>query len=410
MPARTVTAMPGPLNTVVRCIGYSWIGVVMFGLYPPTAPHALTVQIIAYLAAGLGVAGWTLVERYPPAGRRRARLLPVATGAIAAASGCAAASGYGGLALLVLGFFAAMTAASECDLMPALAVPLSGVLAAEITVLAYGAGYGGYFGFPVAFTCAFFIGRSIGRTRAALRMQAEQAVQLLAQREQTEAERRRADLLDERARVAREIHDVLAHSLGALGIQVQAARSVLTDRGDIATADEMLAAAQKMAAEGLTETRRALHALRTDTLPLDEELAKATATYAERYRVAASVHTEGTPRPVPPDATVALLRIAQEALVNAAKHATGQPVWIRLAYDPAEVRLTVSNELIARSTGHAEISQPSNATDQAVVRTANTGYGLTGMRERLRLLNGSLQTGRCDSQWVVTAQVPVPAL
>jgi signal transduction histidine kinase len=409
MPARTVTAMPVPLNTVVRSLGYAWIGVVMFGLYPPTAHHALTVQVIAYLAAGLGVAAWSLVEHYPPAARR-AWLLPAATGVIAAASGCAAGSGYGGLALLVLGFFATMTAADcDLDLMPALAVPLGGILASEITVLAYGAGYGGYIGFPVAFTSAFFIGRSISRTRAALRMQAEQAVQLLAQREQTEAERRRADLLDERARVAREIHDVLAHSLGALGIQVQAARSVLTDRGDIAKADEMLAAAQKMAAEGLIETRRALHALRTDTRPLDEELAKATATYAERYRVTASVHTEGAPRPVPPDATVALLRIAQEAMVNAAKHATGQPVRVRLAYDPAEVRLTVSNELTAQPTGHAETSRPGNATGETVVSTANTGYGLTGMRERLRLLNGSVESGRRDSQWVVTAQVPVPA-
>jgi signal transduction histidine kinase len=171
----------------------------------------------------------------------------------------------------------------------------------------------------------------------------------------------------------------------------------------------MLAAAQKMAAEGLTETRRALHALRTDTLPLDEELAKATATYAERYRVAASVHTEGAPRPVPPDATVALLRIAQEAMVNAAKHATGQPVRVRLAYDPAEVRLIVSNELAAQPPSQAKASQPSNALDQAVVSTADSGYGLTGMRERLRLLNGSLESGRRDSQWVVTAQVPVPA-
>lgn len=85
--------MPVALNTAVRSIGYAWIGVVMFGLYPPTAHHALTVQIIAYLVAGLGVVGWTLVDHYPPAAKRRARLLPFATGVIAAASGCAAASG-----------------------------------------------------------------------------------------------------------------------------------------------------------------------------------------------------------------------------------------------------------------------------------------------------------------------------
>ena len=218
---------------------------------------------------------------------------------------------------------------------------------------------------------------------------------LLAQREQTEAERRRADLFAERARVAREIHDVLAHSLGALGIQVQAARSVLTDRGDIDKADEMLAAAQRMAAEGLTETRRALHALRTDTLPLDEELAKATATYAERYRVAASVHTEGTPRPVPPDATVALLRVAQEALVNAAKHGAGKPVTVRLDFAAASVGLTVRNEVDAAAPRAVELS------------TVNAGYGLTGMRERLRLLGGTLAAGPDGTCWVVTAQVPL---
>ena len=74
-------------------------------------------------------------------------------------------------------------------------------------------------------------GLIIGRNRGAYRIQAEQAAQLLAQREQLQAEQRRADLLDERARIAREIHDVLAHSLGGLGIQIQAARAVLTDHG-----------------------------------------------------------------------------------------------------------------------------------------------------------------------------------
>jgi hypothetical protein len=88
-----------------------------------------------------------------------------------------------------------------------------------------------------------------GLNRGACRVQAGQAAELLAQRAELHAGQRRADLLDERARIAREIHDVLAHSLGALGIQIQAARAVLTDRGDIAGADELLAEAQRMAAD-----------------------------------------------------------------------------------------------------------------------------------------------------------------
>jgi signal transduction histidine kinase len=124
----------------------------------------------------------------------------------------------------------------------------------------------------------------IGRNRVAYRIQAEQSAMLLAKNERLQAEQRRADLLDERARIAREIHDVLAHSLGALGIQIQAARSVLSK--DPEQAGELLAAARQMAAAGLVETRRAVHALRTDTLPLSEELARVSDTYAERYQVA----------------------------------------------------------------------------------------------------------------------------
>ena len=237
-------------------------------------------------------------------------------------------------------------------------------------------------------------GLVIGHNWGAYRVQAEQAAALLAQREQLQAEQRRADLLDERTRIAREIHDVLAHSLGALGIQIQAARSVLHKDAD--QASDLLAAAQQMAAEGLVETRRAVQALRTDTLPLDEELALVTDTHSQRYHVPVSYDTGGVPAALPPDATLALLRIAQEALVNAAKHAAGQPVAVRLAYGDADVRLTVRNDL-----------PPGTDTRQAAdVSTVNGGYGLTGMHERLRLLNGTLEAGRRDGQWIVTAELP----
>jgi len=191
---------------------------------------------------------------------------------------------------------------------------------------------------------------------------------------------------------------VLAHSLGALGIQIQAARAVLADHKDIDRADEILAGAQRMATEGLVDTRRAVHALRADTLPLDEELARASDTYAQRYRVAASFDIGGSPAPLPPDATIALLRIAQESLVNAAKHAAGQGVAVRLDYSDADVRLTVRNDL-----------PPGAAADAGTgVGSVNGGYGLTGMRERLRLLNGTLEAERRDDQWVVTARLPRP--
>jgi signal transduction histidine kinase len=306
--------------------------------------------------------------------------------------GAASVSGTdGGMAMVIFALVAAMAAGGDGDLVPAIAVTAAGVLATEVSGLAFGASAPTLIGFPVVIAS----GLLVGRNRAAFRVKAEQAAALLVQRERLEAEQRRADLLDERTRIAREIHDVLAHSIGALGIQIQAARSVLTDYGDIDRAVELLTAAQRMAGEGLTETRRAVHALRSDTLPLAEELAKATSTYGERYRVAVSLDTEGTPRPVPAEATVALLRVAQEALVNAVKHGAGKPVTVRLDFDAAWVRLTVRNEVDAVAPSVVELS------------TVNAGYGLTGMRERLRLLGGTLEAGRDGTCWVVTAQVPL---
>jgi signal transduction histidine kinase len=383
------------VNLVARSLGLAWVGAVAFGIYPSSGRAELLLQAIAYGVTWLGMIGWALIDYSPRAERYREHGLPVILGVIAAAMGAAATSATdGNMALLIFALVAAMHAGGEADLGPAIAVTAAGILGTEVSGLAFGASYITLIGFPVVIAS----GLLIGRNRAAFRVQAEQAAALLAQRERLEAEQRRADLLDERTRLAREIHDVLAHSIGALGIQIQAARSVLTDYGDIDRAVELLTAAQRMAGEGLTETRRAVHALRSDTLPLAEELAKAVSTYGERYRVSVSLDSEGAPRPVPAEATVALLRVGQEALVNAAKHGAGKPVTVRLDFDAAWVRLTVRNEVDAVAAPRAvELS------------TVNAGYGLTGMRERLRLLGGTLEAGRDGTGWVVTAQVPLPA-
>ncbi len=382
------------VNWLARGLGFAWLGLLAFLIAPAHQPGAVAVQAAGYGLLGVALLAWALLEARPPEARHHRRALTVLRGVIAVASGLACGAGYGGSAMVAFGFVAAMMAASDDGLGAALAVTGSGILATEISGLAFGGGYGTLLGLP----SILLAGLVVGRNRGAYRVQAEQAAQLLAQREDLEAEQRRAGLLDERARIAREIHDVLAHSLGALGIQIQAARAVLTDTGDAARADEVLAAAQRMAAEGLVETRRAVHALRAGTLPLDEELARASDTHAQRYHVPATFDVGGSPGPLPPDATVALLRVAQESLVNAAKHAAGQGVAVRLDYSDADVRLTVRNDLPAATGPDGE----------AGVSTVNAGYGLTGMRERLRLLNGTLQAGRRDNQWIVSAELPRP--
>jgi signal transduction histidine kinase len=379
------------VNWLARSLGFAWLGVLTFVIAPPTGLAATLVQALGYAIAGLAVAAWTLLDLAPHAAPARWRSLPVLWGIIAVSSGAAAGAGNGGLGLTVFVLVAALVTGGAASLATGLAVTSAGILAFEASGLAFGIGYGLLIGLAAVIASGLLLGRNYG----VYRIQAEQSAALLAQHEQLEAEQRRADLLDERTRLAREIHDVLAHSLGALSIQIQAARSVLTDRGDVGRADELLAAAQRMAAEGLVETRRAVHALRSDTLPLNEELASVTETHAQRYGVAVSFDTGGTPEPLPPDATIALLRVAQEALVNAAKHAAGQHVAVRLDYADSAVTLVVSNALAALPAG-----------DAASIRTADVGYGLTGMRERLRMLNGTLEAGCRDGQWVVTAQLP----
>jgi len=151
-----------------------------------------------------------------------------------------------------------------------------------------------------------------------------------------------------------------------------------------------------MAAEGLTETRRAVHALRVDTLPLGEELAVVVDTHRQRYHVPVTLETSGIARTLPPDAALALLRTAQEALVNAAKHAPRQRVTVSLDYRENDVRLSVVNGLDGAAV--------------SVRRPGSTGgYGLTGMRERLRLLNGTLLAGPRDNEWSATAELPLAA-
>ena len=239
-----------------------------------------------------------------------------------------------------------------------------------------------------------------GRNRAAYRRQAGQSAALVTQMKQLRAEQRRAAVLDERTRIAREIHDVLAHSLGALGIQLQAVRAVLGEQGDTGRALGLLDQAQRMARDGLAETRRAVQALRAGTAGLDEELAALAGTHRSRHHAHVSVGVGGQPRPLPPEATVALIRTAAEALVNTAKHAPAQPVDIGLQY--GEERSPDDHQQPAA----ARPPRPPGSRPGPAFATVNGGYGLTGMRERLLLIGGSLTAAAGGGRWTVTARVP----
>jgi len=370
---------------LIRVTGFAVIGILAL-ISPPHSVAQRAVQIACFSAVGLALLAWIALDVRP---RYRAQGLPVALGVMAIAGGVAAVTSGNGQTLVAFACVAAFWTGSETDLPTSIAVAAAGIVSIWVAGGIAGSSFGTLAGDPLLLAvCTMF-----GLQRRSFRVQAEQSKALLAQHERLRAEQRRGDVLDERTRIAREIHDVLAHSLGALGIQIQAAKAMLTDHGDVERAVETLTTAQRMAAEGLTETRRAVHALRVDTLPLGEELAAVADTHRQRYHVPVTFETSGVAKTLPPDASLALLRAAQEAMVNAAKHAPGQPVAICLDYGDNDVRLSVVNGL--DGTG-ASVRQPGNTG----------GYGLTGMRERLRLLNGTLRAGPGDNDWTVTAELP----
>ncbi|MEU6452276.1 histidine kinase [Streptomyces sp. NPDC046979] len=222
-----------------------------------------------------------------------------------------------------------------------------------------------------------------------LRLDAEgrgSTIRLLAQERAARAAEAESAALAERARIAREIHDVLAHSLSAQLVHLEAARLLIERGADRERILDRVVAARGMARDGLTETRQALSALRGELTPLEDFLAHLVRTTGSD----AEVTITGDRRPLPAEASQAVRRVAQEALTNARKHAPGAGVRVRLDYGAHEVMLDV------RDSG----GSPGELT------TTGGGYGLLGMRERAELLGGSLRAGPGEEGFVVTLKVP----
>lgn len=202
-------------------------------------------------------------------------------------------------------------------------------------------------------------------------------------RRAADAEAREA-ALTERARIARDIHDVVGHSLSGIALQLDMA-DALHQRGREKEANQAVLKARSLAVGGMAETRRAVQALREDTLPLAGSLA-ALATSAR-----AEFSVSGQQGHVPVETVQTLIRAAQEALTNAQKYAPDAAVRLILTFSPESILLSVHNEPAAT---------PSPAQRAG-------GMGLVGMRERAGLLNGSLRAGpEPDGGWLVEMEIP----
>jgi signal transduction histidine kinase len=189
----------------------------------------------------------------------------------------------------------------------------------------------------------------------------------------------RAAAVAERARVARELHDVLAHSLSALALHLESTRLLAHEQGvgrDLARA---LDTAHHLAAGGLDEARRAVAAARGEEVPGPEGLASLVDGFREQAALPVSLEVSGEPHALAPEARLAVYRTAQEALTNVRRHAVADRIDVRLDYRGDATVLVVEDSAASPAPRLA-----------AADRVEGGGFGLLGMRERAELLGGSL--------------------
>lgn len=198
-----------------------------------------------------------------------------------------------------------------------------------------------------------------------------------------------AAALQERGRIARDLHDVLAHSLAGLSVQLQATRTIAAKEGVSEAVLDPLDRAAELAREGLNEARAVVGALRDPTGLGIAEIA----TLVDRHPGSATLRTLGTPVPVDAATGHAAYRAVQEALTNAARYAPGAPVTVTLDYTATGLVIRVDD------TGLPPGRDP--------VSSQGSGLGLAGMSERLTAVGGTVRAGpRPEGGWQVRVAVP----
>jgi signal transduction histidine kinase len=223
--------------------------------------------------------------------------------------------------------------------------------------------------------------------------------ELLMQLRASQAAQAEAAALTERTRLAREIHDILAHALSGLVLALDTMELLGREaRTDPASLEQLLAhvtRSQRIARDGLAGTKRAISALRGDELPGASLLDRLVRDSTAGSGITAELAITGAQRPLPPEVGLALYRTAQEALTNTAKYAgAGARAQLRLSYAGDSVELSI------------EDSRPAGAPAAAVPGLTFGGFGLTGMRERAELLGGSLTAGPTERGFGVRLRLP----
>jgi signal transduction histidine kinase len=199
----------------------------------------------------------------------------------------------------------------------------------------------------------------------------------------------RAATLDERAHLAREMHDVLAHTLSALSIQLEGTRLLAEQQASDPAVVAGLERTARLAREGLGEARRAVGSLRGETPPGPDLLPQLAQEFEQDTATPCHLQFVGRAIDLGADARLALYRIAQEALTNVRKHADATRVDITLSYESNGMELVVENDGDPRS-----------------FPLPGGGYGISGMRERAEMLGGKLEAGSIPGGYRVRVWIP----
>ncbi|MEU3604707.1 sensor histidine kinase [Streptomyces sp. NPDC035033] len=252
-------------------------------------------------------------------------------------------------------------------------------------------------------TLLFVLGGVLLLLASAVRERSEAQRRLAEQETISEAERARRTLLEERARIARELHDVVAHHMSVITVQADSAPYRIPELPEAAR--EEFAAIAGSARESLAEMRRLLAVLRSDGgegerapqpgLDRLQQLVEATVRAGLPAELSLSAELADGRTEVPQAVGLSAYRIVQEALANVVRHAPGAPTRVSVREDGAG-RLTV-----------LVVNGPA-AEPVAPLETTGTGHGLVGMRERVRLTGGTLDTGPLpDGGFRVAARLPL---
>lgn len=364
----------------VTALNLASLGLLTFGIVSGTrlGLHGTHLAAAALLAAA--VAAWVVWAVV------RKRVVP-APGSFAALVVMGVAGGvltaYAPLAIVFVGV-ASLGATIAWPTEQALVVVVGGDAAMTVAIAVSGHG----FGTALGGLAASFAGMMMGAGRRQAVERAQQAAFVAVERDRADIERARAELLADRNHLARELHDVLAHTLAALSVQLEAFATTLDAAPQVGDdVHRQLERMRTLVRDGLDDARSAVQALREDAAPLDEQLAKLCA----EHRVALS--SDGDPVRLPPPVTLALYRVAQESVTNALKHAPGATVTMRVAFAADGVALEVEN------------GPP--ASPPTPLGTSGAGHGLQGMDERLALLGGTVVAGPHGNGWRVHADVPL---